>query len=122
VWLDVGILDLQMDRLLLDRRRVPVGEERNLGANPGTEGGSSRAKSNHQGGYRCRTTIISTVAANSPDMIPPPVRVTSDKVSPVSVTARTVELPVADSSDRTTAIGITQISRKNVVTRSSFSG
>jgi hypothetical protein len=78
---------------------------------------SSRAKSNHQRGYRIRNTIISAVAMASPAVIPPPVvRI----CSPVCVT--TVSLPVAVSRARMMTIGMIQIRRKNVVNRSSFSG
>jgi len=55
---------------------------------------SSRAKSNHQRGYRLRNTIISPVAPANP----------------------------LDTSPRTIAIGMIVTSRKNVVSRLSPSG
>jgi hypothetical protein len=110
-----------MHRLLINRRWIVIGEEGQVGTDPGSEA-DPRAKSNHQRGYRCRNTIISIVATNRPAPIPPPVLVTLDTVSPVSVTTVTVELAVADSNDRMMKIGMIQINRKNVVNRSSFSG
>jgi hypothetical protein len=83
---------------------------------------NSRAKSNHQRGYRSRNPIISTVANQSPAAIPPPVLATSGTVSPVFATTITVELAVDESAARMIMIGMAQISRKNVVNRSSFSG
>ncbi len=62
------------------------------------------------------------VAMASPPAIPAPVLVARETTCPLSVTTVTVEVAVADSRDRMMAIGITQISRKKVVSRSSFSG
>ena len=75
--LDVGIIDVEMHRLLVNGRGIPIGEQ----------------------------------------VIPPPLLVI---VSPVSVT--TVQLDPAETSDQTIKIGMIQINRKNVVSRSSFSG
>jgi hypothetical protein len=65
---------------------------------------------------------MSIVAMKSPVTIPPPVVVIRDTVSPDSVTTVAVESEVAESNDRMMMIGMAQISRKNVVNRSSFSG
>ena len=48
--------------------------------------------------------------------MPPPVR------APVAASVTTVSLPVAVSRPRMMTIGMIQISRKNVVSRSSLSG
>jgi hypothetical protein len=79
-------------------------------------------KSNHQRGYRCRKTIISIVAMNSPPAIPRPVVVILDITSPLSVITVTVSLAVAVSRARRTTIGIAQMSRNRVETLFRLSG
>ena len=54
--------------------------------------------------------------------MPPLVLVTCDTVLPVSVTTVNVESAAAERSVRMMMIGMARISRKNVVTRFSFSG
>ena len=71
-----------------------IREQGHVGADPRPKSCSSRAKSNHQRGYRTRNTIIRSVARNSPP----------------------------DSRLSMMAIGMTKISRKNVVSRLSLSG
>ena len=65
---------------------------------------------------------MSSVAPKSPAAMPPPVSVARDTTSPVLVTTVTVEVEVAESSDRMMMIGMLANSLKKVVNRSSFSG
>jgi hypothetical protein len=118
----VGIVDLQVDRLLLLGGGVPLGEQRRIRADPCREAtelqreveppaGVPPAEEDHQHGRREQRAA--DAASGSVEL--------GDDL-PVVVMTVTVDVAWAVSTERTMAIGMIQISRNAVVTRSRAPG